>query len=80
MCYSENKPEYWFWALEWNKHLRIIGGIYAPGEQPPIFSGLPAQGWVQVGKGDDGSVYRIKKEIPLLEDDLLFAFEVFRKK
>lgn len=73
------KPEYWFWALEWNKYLRVIGGISGYGEQPPIFDGLPEQSWKQLGKGNDGSGHRIRQEFPLSDEDILFTREVMKE-
>lgn len=48
LCRSIKKNEYWFWALEWNKHLRVIGGIAVPTAQPAIFAELPEQNWKEL--------------------------------
>ncbi|MEB2346058.1 MAG: hypothetical protein OZ948_15120 [Deltaproteobacteria bacterium] len=59
----------WFWALEWNKSLRTIGGIGGPEAQPRIFNDLPDLGWMVVEPGT-----RIRAERALAPgDDDLFA-------
>jgi hypothetical protein len=59
----------WFWALEWNKSVRVIGGIAGPGAQPRVFNDLPALGWRVVDLGT-----RVRVERPLEEgDDDLFG-------
>ena len=71
-------PGYWFWALEWNKHIRVVGGIYRQDECPPIFENLPSQNWKSLGKGIDGAEYRIREETPFAEgDDVLFSYSVY---
>lgn len=58
--------EGWFWALEWNQYLRVVGSI-APNALSQ-FKGLPELRWFPVPGG------RIREEVPLaLEDDLLFS-------
>lgn len=61
--------ESWFWALEWNKQLRLIGGI---SKMPMgLFEGLPSQGWMQTPQG------RMRKNVPLItENDHLFLSDV----
>ena len=61
----------WFWALEWNKFLRVVGGI-ALGEME-LFESLPDEKWFRIpGSGD-----RAREEIPLADDaDVLFAGDV----
>lgn len=77
MFRSIKDTEYWFWALEWNKYLRVIGGIMSQSFQPDIFKELPEHNWMPFRKGTDGSLFRIKKEIPLQENnDIVFAYEV----
>lgn len=78
MCHSTENPTYWFWALEWNKHLRVVGGIYSSNQCPPIFESLPKQKWKSLGKGSDGAKHSIKEEMPLAkEDDTLFSINVY---
>lgn len=45
-----------FWALEWNKQLRLVGGITT--QQMSVFSTLPDHAWIQTPKG------RTRLEIP----------------
>lgn len=62
----------WFWALEWNLSLRIVGAIFDASATPGWFQGLPELPWSRSrdGKG------RIRTETPLAEEeDTLFAFE-----
>ncbi|MFG1179342.1 hypothetical protein [Xanthobacter versatilis] len=62
----------WFWALEWNKSMRVCGWI-GDRENPPVwFIDLPSLGWVNLGK--QGEAYtRHRTEVPLDEmDDILF--------
>lgn len=64
----------WWWALEWNKYLRLTGGICNPGETPQLFNDLPVEPWSDVFVQPDGSLVRIKTEFPLSpEDDELFS-------
>lgn len=61
-----NEQQGWFWALEWNKYTRVIGGICHAAMA--IFDGLPDEGWFSTPAG------RMRVEIPLVdEDDVLFA-------
>jgi hypothetical protein len=56
----------WFWALEWNKQLRLVGGIGS--ERMNVFEGLPDEGWTPAPQG------RFRAEVPLNpEADILFA-------
>lgn len=59
----------WFWALEWNKHLRLIGGI---GQLPmQVFEDLPSEGWQPTPTG------RMRKEVSIdPAADLLFDGQV----
>jgi hypothetical protein len=49
--------EGWFWALEWNQELRLIGGI--SGARMKLFEGLPSEGWSPTPQG------RMRKNVPL---------------
>ena len=63
----------WFWALEWNKFLRIVGGI--ADDRRSLFDDLPDEQWWPMpdGKG------RFRTEVPFAdEDDDLFAGTVER--
>lgn len=56
----------WFWALEWNKQLRLVGGI---GQGPmQVFEHLPSEEWMPTPRG------RMRREVPLdPATDILFA-------
>ncbi len=56
----------WFWALEWNKQLRLVGGI---GKGPmQVFGHLPSEEWMPTPKG------RMRRQVPLdPATDILFA-------
>lgn len=63
----------WFWALEWNKSLRVVGAISQPEHYPAIFEDLPSLGWNEIGM-QDGARTRIREEIPLEpEQDIMFS-------
>ncbi len=67
---SDNGSDGWFWALEWNCFLRLVGWIYYPSQQPQLFSDLPKREGLSL-PGEHG---RLGREIPLSEaDDNLFA-------
>lgn len=58
--------EGWFWALEWNRQLRLLGGISVA--RMKLFEGLPSEGWVSTPRG------RMRKNVPLNSiDDHLFV-------
>jgi hypothetical protein len=58
--------EGWFWALEWNRHLRLLGGIATT--RMKLFEDLPSEGWISAPQG------RMRREIPLeIKDDHLFS-------
>lgn len=58
----------WFWALEWNKSLRVFGGI-TDRKPPLIFDGLPEFKWTQTGPDT-----RMRPDFSLdPEQDTLFA-------
>ncbi len=55
----------WFWALEWNKELRVVGAISH--DRPTLFDNLPDEGWFEVA-GE-----RLREEVPYDEaQDRLF--------
>jgi hypothetical protein len=63
--------EGYFWALEWNKSVRIVGAICHPNQNPAWLDNLPTLNWWSI-PGKDQS--RIRMEIPLGENsDYLFA-------
>jgi hypothetical protein len=58
--------EGWFWALEWNRQLRLLGGI--GGARMKLFDGLPSEGWAPTPQG------RMRRHVPLdKKDDHLFV-------
>lgn len=63
----------WFWALEWNRYLRVTGAITLPDQRAQIFDSLPELSWKLL---PDGSGRRYRMEIPLTGEDHLFAAEV----
>lgn len=69
---AEGDSGEWFWGLEWNKSLRIVGSIAQPDTTPAIFEGLPRLDWKGLGIQNSARV-RIRKEIPLNSElDILF--------
>ncbi|PCJ22896.1 MAG: hypothetical protein COA96_13125 [SAR86 cluster bacterium] len=66
----------WFWALEWNKSLRIIGGISQGEKISEIFSDLPTLDWNNLGI-QNGEKIRMRKEVEInIDEDILFEAEV----
>jgi hypothetical protein len=62
----------WFWALEWNKSLRVTGWIGDSKAPPAIFSNLPSLDWQDL-RTQSSSRTRIRRETPLAKrDDFLF--------
>lgn len=59
----------WFWALEWNQNLRVVGWIGDPFDPPAPFQNLPPLTWYRTSPTE-----RIRQETPLAKDaeDLLF--------
>ncbi|MBV2205715.1 MAG: hypothetical protein KUL87_09860 [Pseudomonas sp.] len=58
----------WFWALEWNKYLRVVGAIAKA--DMALFDALPAPRWHPLPEG----LGRYRVEIPLADkDDTLFS-------
>lgn len=70
---SDRDEEGWFWALEWNKSVRVVGAISNPDEVPVLFRDLPALNWEVLPNGTE----RRRLETPIVEaDDKLFVGEV----
>ncbi len=66
----------WFWALEWNKSLRVVGGISQPNTIPAIFEDLPSLDWTDIGI-QDGARTRVREETPLDSgQDILFSAKI----
>ena len=67
--FRRHELEGWFWAFEWNKHLRVLGSI-AHG-RAELFDGLPNEGWFNAGG-------RLLREAVLLDEaeDRLFGGSV----
>lgn len=64
--------EEWFWALEWNKALRIAGVLGNKGEESPLLHDLPPLGWKSLPDGSG----RFRKDVPPADAaGDLFAFE-----
>lgn len=61
----------WLWALEWNKSLRLLGAIGDRDSPPALLKDLPDLGW-RGYESSDGSVFRIRHEVPLDGRDCLF--------
>lgn len=69
----------WFWALEWNKSIRVCGTIAPPGDLPRLFADLPQLEWRNV-LANASNVTRIREEVPLPQiEDRLFASAVIRE-
>lgn len=74
LCRKDERPGYWFWALEWNKCLRIVGGISFPDKQLEIFNNLPPRKWHSLGSTPET---KLSFEVPISEEeDILFSTSV----
>jgi hypothetical protein len=66
---QEGERGEWFWALEWNRSIRVVGGI-TDRAQPAVFDDLPAPDW----KRWDATT-RFRSDCRLRdEDDILFPW------
>lgn len=63
----------WFWALEWNRYLRVVGAIVQENESAELFEALPNVEWKPLPNGSG----RFRAETPLVEEaDHLFSGDV----
>jgi hypothetical protein len=70
---APDETDGWFWALEWNKFLRIVGSIGQVGATIRLFEDLPSLGWMVSPDGKK----RMRREVPLDADaDTLFTASV----
>lgn len=68
---DEEETGEWFWALEWNKSIRLVGGICEPGARPAIFADLPQPQEFELGSaGDEQLVARTERRLDPDEDTL----------
>lgn len=64
--------DHWFWALEWNKFLRVAGMIALPEERElALFDGLPELKWKAMPDGTGR--FRVEVSLSKGVDDLLFC-------
>jgi len=78
MRHNKGEKGEWFWALEWNKSLRLVGAIAQPDSIPEFFSELPSLAWKELGF-QGGAKTRMQEEISLKdEQDQLFSAHVER--
>lgn len=61
----------WFWALEWNKSLRILGAIIKKESLSSVYDEMPDEQWSPWQKDTQGEI-RFRAEIPLVKKDRLF--------
>ncbi len=67
---SATASDGWFWALEWNKAVRVVGAICNPENTPAWLHELPELEWEYLPG------WRHRRETPLRPDeDCLFSFE-----
>ena len=60
--------EVWAWALEWNQNFRVVGFFGNEGEIDAQVEQLPKLSMKVLG-GDKNTEYRMRSDIPLLEED-----------
>ena len=64
-----NDSNEWFWALEWNKYLRVVGALTQQDKPTPApFKGLPKLKWRPLPCNG----YRYRQEVPFADDYRLF--------
>lgn len=69
---SDIDSEGWFWALEWNRYLRVVGTIAFPEAPSPLLSGLPPLDWQPLYDGRG----RMRVDVPLgAAEDTLFTLD-----
>ena len=68
-CLRRHESAGWFWALEWNKSLRVVGGINHPEGNNPLFENLPALDWKPL---PDGSGFSRREQGYPDQGELLF--------
>jgi hypothetical protein len=67
---TDDGSDSWFWALQWNDAVRIVGALFHAGQRPPLFEALPPLKWTLLPDGRG----RRRRETPLApEDDELFG-------
>lgn len=69
---KRNESAGWFWALEWNQYMRVVGAIVHENEIPEIFDALPDLGWKLLPDGSG----RYRPEMPLSGEDRLFDGDI----
>lgn len=65
----------YFWALEWNKHTRVVGAISNIDSPPEEFLNLPEIVWCS-WQDKTGNVYKLAKHTKLDCEDDLFVWEL----
>jgi hypothetical protein len=69
---NPSEPEIWFWALEWNRSLRVVGAIADPSARLPLFNELPDLDWALLPGNR-----RMRNEVSLREErDTLFLADI----
>jgi hypothetical protein len=63
----------WFWAVEWNDAMRVVGGISPDAKRPSFMEDLPELHWLQMATSN-GGVFRTRREEPLdVDRDNMFS-------
>jgi hypothetical protein len=70
---KRSEDQGWFWALEGNRSIRVVGAIVRENESAKLFEELPSLGWKPLPNGSA----RIRTETPRVEEaDHLFSSTV----
>ena len=73
---KRSNSDQWFWAIEWNKNLRVTGCLVGiDGVKPKYFEDLPAIKWQSTPARD----LRYRQEVPFENDYQLFDRRCFLK-
>lgn len=65
-------PSDFFWALEWNKYIRVVGAISSVSAPPMEFLNLPTP-TVHSWRDQSGTVFNATRHTPLRIEDELFS-------
>lgn len=68
-----HEHEGWFWALEWNKQLRVVGAIANGLAINEIYADMPLLTWSPWVKNGDRQI-RYRRQNPIGDIDKLFSF------
>lgn len=72
MVKSTEEEGGWFWALEWNKSMRVLGAIISNENISNVYSNVPELNWSPWIKVSSNETCRHRRQAPLRYRDRLF--------